>query len=162
METKLQQIERLKDNRIPWKWLPIQDKEVFRSLVKKENTVYMSGRDSWDKCNPHDWSFSVVYRIHRDYQPDKPVFPGYELCEVKPDEDGNGHLRFWKDELWHVLDCAPRYGRAEYVFMEIPGERFKSPIMFIKLTNFDCYVPATLAYVALRRPRNEMRTKLLL
>ena len=91
----MNQIERLKENDLGFYALPVEDQEFLTKILerKQSDIVRRSGADWAVKCN-YKLLDQGIYRIHHDYnpEPDKPVFLGYELCEVKPEDCGR--MRF--------------------------------------------------------------------
>ncbi len=60
------QIERLKENRVPWKWLPKEDREVFQ--LNSTRIVILGPNDVWYK-KQHDKFFpNEIYRIYKEEQ----------------------------------------------------------------------------------------------
>lgn len=156
METRAEQIKRLQGNLTEYKYLGTLDKQFLRDMPTRYRFfLHPSGR--WDGCDMGPLE-GLVYRIHKDYTPEpkKPVFDGYELCEVKvQDETKLRYVEYWGKIVFlrDVLD----FGCCGYVFKENRAQMFNSPLMF--LCGDDgvlCYQlhdnskPATLGWVAFR------------
>ena len=101
----MNQIDRLKKNRIPWKWLPVEDASFIISL-NRQYILYLSGSGKWQPVGTSALDFRHIYRIHEDYEPKapQPKFPGMVLCEVKVDE--RGCTKYIKDEGYKPATLA--------------------------------------------------------
>jgi len=159
----MNQIDRLKENDLGFYALSVEDQDFIRVIIKENpaSIIYRMETGWASKDNDALW-LADVYRIHKDYQPEpnKPVFEGYELCEVKFDYFGNSerHFRFQRDDNWYVLDFAPRYGCCGYVFKERLEEMRDSPMGWVSEhgvftayhRNEGDFKPATLGWVCFR------------
>ena len=158
-ETKTGHIERLKKNLCQHGLLPAEDKAIMDDMLP-ENLQWL--------CEDGEWNDTVVkirndtkrYRINNSYQPepDKPVFPGYELYEVKPSK--GGYLQFRKDHYSWGLSSAPNHGCCGYVFKERLGIICGSPIAWAHSgdlsngrTKGDDGKPATLGWVCFKEDK---------
>lgn len=135
-ETKQERIERLKENLRTFERLTEPDRQLFCDLPA-ECICWLNGLGEWRyKCSTESFSSLERYQIISSYQPepDTPVFPGYVLCEVKP--DSRGWLRFYTPtgtEHW-TLDVAPRLGCCGYVPKEEIGGDFtmvNNPVFYV-------------------------------
>ena len=153
-----EQIERLKENLMRISRMPQSD-VLFLKSIPLDSLVFLGwSSGTWDgPSTSYDFVSSGIYRIHRNYTPapEKPVFEGYELCEVFV--DSMGMFKYYAaNGTEHYIDCAPVYGCYGYVFKEDTSRRFNSPIMFVNERghfNTEClngYKPATLGWVAFK------------
>ena len=161
----MNQIERLKKNWLAWGGLSAADRGLFRSVCKETDVIQSElGTGEWRV--PHDptriFCDTIVYRIHEDYQPDKPVFPGYVLCKVK---DNGFHLP--DDGMWRSVAGAVDCGCCGYVCKERPDVMLDRPQSFVSrggeiLCNsvkakdiVNGFKPTTLGWVVFKEQNNE-------
>ena len=160
-----EQIRRLKKNLAQFGELRIEDRGFFVDAEDKDVLVLKpDGKWAADDDAQQDLADKsgkkVIYRLVADYQPepDKPVFPGYELCEVKDESDSGIMERgyYGKDRVWKPLSQAVDSGFCcGYVFKEKPTVICESPCTWTQddelyggRTITDNRVPATLGWVA--------------
>lgn len=140
-ESKAEQIKRLQGNMLRTCRMSQSDKN-FLATIPSDQLVYLGwSTGTWDSgLSNTDFTPDGIYRIHRSYKlaPDTPEFPGYVLCEVKP--DSRGWLKFYLPngtEHW-TLDMAPRFGCCGYV----PKEKIRNE--YIMLSSPICYIDSSL------------------
>ena len=113
-------IERLKKNRVLWKWMTEDERKFMRGLLDVEIMVF----DCDDTWVPKRQFFSEgkVYRVHKDYQPETstPAFPGYVLCKVDLDAGMYRQTNGCDQDLHKVVS----YGCVGYVPKERVGGRW--------------------------------------
>lgn len=164
MSKLTEQIERLQDNKATYRCLSGDDRAIFDGLNKKIDTVYLDDNGEWLISASDAYSLGDRYRIHRNYQPtpDKPVFPGMVLRELKPESDSK--IKGWgyydDNRTWQWLSRAVDFGCCGYNFAEAPDILWNSPIAFvtdsggiglhctISDADVDGMKPATLKYCA--------------
>jgi len=163
-----EQIKRLQENDLGFYALPVEDQKFMQGLAdKKRKNVVTKWLSKWAKSVAFGDVLDpdYVHRIHRDYNPapDKPVFEGYELCEVLRDSGGLYVMSTLncKVQLHEVIN----QGCCGYVPKEkINGEYhlFTYWPVWINDTNeytatiitegkFPTYKPATLGWVAFKK-----------
>ena len=160
-----ERIERLKKNRVPWRWLCADDQQFIAELLDAQ-IVVLDCDDVWiEKCQR--FAGRKIYRIHEDYnpEPDKPVFPGYVLCEVIPQMK---HCVGQKGFIFngeYPLNEAVNFGCGGYVFKERLDVLWDSPIAFIdkggamyaqgnvQSLRLDGVKPATLGWVVFKEEK---------
>ena len=157
METKAEQIKRLQGNEIPFYRLDYDDRKLILDFDEDGLRLQFKLIDSWQDKQANDPILALgTYRIHRDYkpEPETPVFPGYVLCEVKPNE--GGFLQFRRKSYNWGLAFAPNHGCCGYVFKENTGEIWDTPVKFVRgkgsisscsMDSHGVYKPATLGWV---------------
>ena len=131
METKADQIKRLQGNDTCYYALSVSDKKVLASAFESAMLLYRHNGGWSLMVGAGFLSDSTTYRIHRSYkpEPDTPVFPGYELCKVEPDEDGLLSFNHGKGKEYEAfLSSAPNLGCCGYVFEEDLTTISTSPI----------------------------------
>ena len=158
----MNQIERLKENDLGFYALPVEDKAIMEviSTENHKNIVYADAGAGWNMKGHKTLMPGGIYRIHRNYTPapDKPVFEGYELCEVKPDDDGR--LRFAYGSGTRPLSEAVDFGCCSFNYKEAPEILWHSPVAFTdghghlgsytNKTLISNWVPATLGWIAFK------------
>ena len=89
METKAEQIERLKSNLFPLMSLSEADQKFLKEIDNTENIQSLTSNGLWTTtCNP-SWSNGNAYRIHPGYQPEQESeYVEYELKS----ENGEYHI----------------------------------------------------------------------
>ena len=154
-----EQIERLKDNLCEYWHLTDDNKELLRACGP-DNLVMLSSSGRWLGV-VQGGSPNIIYRIHRDYQPEpaQPKFPGMVLCKVVTDEETGNRVYKGTDGAVHLVSAAIGNFCQGYVFMEAPDVLWGSPVAFV--LDGECLIavdssymrknnvkPATLAFVA--------------
>ena len=138
-ETKAEQIDRLKNhNTIFWR-LDYDDRKLFVDMDEGGDHILVRRGDSNLAPKPINESLMAlsVYCIPEDYEPepDTPIFPGYEVCEVKPDDDGLLCFNHGKGKEYEAfLSAAPNLGCCGYVPKEkIGGDfiRINNPLFYV-------------------------------
>ena len=163
-ETKAEQIDRLKKhNTIFWR-MPYDDRKLFVDMDEAGDHILVRRGESKLVPKPINESLMAlsVYCIPEDYEPepDTPVFPGYEVCEVRT--SGDGQLWYTRLGKHSPIDHAPRYACCGYVCKERLDIMMDRPIAFLTADgNFldslhapaisgHLYKPATLGWVCFK------------
>ncbi len=165
-ETREQQIERLKGNDEGFYALPEEDKALLRKIsVDMASHIVFRYSGRWDFRFSETFASDNIYRIHKDYQPepDKPVFDGYELCEVYGLTKKTTSLCFNYKGSCYSLSAAPDIGCCGYVFNENPNMMSHTPIVYMQRGGEGLYgfhsarefkegvFPATLGWVVFKK-----------
>ncbi len=135
-ESKADQIKRLQGNDTGFYALSESDKKLLHLILRTKpgQIVFCSGCSGsvWtDREGTENLYDSLIYRIHRKYKPDTPVFEGYVLCEVLPAAPaGNITFRHFNGNAIS-LHKAITFGCCGYNYKEAPSNLIESNVAFV-------------------------------
>ena len=122
-----EQIERLMNNDLGFYALPVEDQMFMRSLNPLSDLVER-GNGHWADGFGGPIYNNKIYRIHKNYKPAQPKFPGMVLCEVR-----NPHARRfigYKSQVLSLSEVAD-YSCTGYNYLEAPDRLWDSPVAFV-------------------------------